>query len=117
MSMKMGAAAFTDKVRFYRLNQTTDEFGGVTSGFESSPFLERRCQFRPANARERMEAGRPEASVIGVIRLRRSKAVMEVTAADKAEINGVDYQIRSDPITLGGRDLFIEFDVERGVAI
>lgn len=113
----ISAGDLVDEVKFYRRNATADAYGNPSSGYEVTPYLTRRCQFRTERARERMEAGRLEASAAGIIRLRREDAVMAISPADKVEINGTAYQIRSDPLTNGRRDRVVEFNVERGVAI
>lgn len=113
----ISAGELTETVAFYRRNDTTDDYGNPTSGYEATPYFSARCKFEPLRSRERLEAGRLSGTVAGTIWLRRSADAEAITAADKAVINGVEYQLRSPPVTTGYRDRFVEMDVERGVVV
>lgn len=72
-------------------------------------------QFMPESGRERLEAGRLEAALAGVLRVRSSIQARTITASHRVLIDGAAHQIRSiaNP---DQRRRFIEFVVERGVA-
>lgn len=112
----MAAGPMRDRVAFHRLNATADDYGNPTSGYAATAFLERWGAFRPERGRERLQAGRLEAAVAGVLTVRSDSGTRGVTEADKAVIGGADYQIRS--ITNPDRrGRFLEMTLERGVAV
>lgn len=106
----------TNRVAFYRPD-ATGSFGDETDGYADTPYCERWCEYVPQSGRERMEAGRLEASTLAIIRLDKDSTTETITAADKAEINGVPHQVRSNPISRGVRDRMIEIEVEEGVGL
>lgn len=111
----MASGSMRDRVEFFRLNATADEYGNETSGFAEAAFLSRACEFMPEMGRERMEAGRPESSGMAKIRVIRDSETAAVTTADKAVIRGEDYQVRYIEPHSHGRDRYML--LERGVAV
>lgn len=111
-----GAGQLRDRVRFERSGDIPDGGGGTVEGWESIEGLANvRGAFMPERSRERLEAGRLESAVAGTLKVRSSNASREVTAADRAIINGQPYAIRS--VTNPDRhNKYLEMSVERGVA-
>tara|TARA_Y100000815_G_scaffold228067_1_gene216877 strand:- start:305 stop:646 length:342 start_codon:yes stop_codon:yes gene_type:complete len=110
-----GAGQLRDRVSFYRLTEADDGYGNVHSGWADDPFLTVWGAFQPERGRERLEAGRMESAVAGVLTVRSSADARAVTPADKVAVKGEDYAIRS--ITNPDRrNRFLEILVERGVA-
>lgn len=73
-------------------------------------------QLAPERGSERVEAGRMEASVGAVLRVRYSADTAAITAGWRALIDGEPYNIRS--VTQPDRrNRIIEMTVERGVAV
>lgn len=108
----MSAGKLSERVAFYRAT-ATGGFGDTSDGFADAPYCERWCQYVPQTGRERIEAGRDEASTLGVIRLRKDSTTETISAADKAVINGVPHRIVSKPISRGQRDRMIELEVDQ----
>lgn len=110
------AGTLRHTVAFYRLDTTTDDYGNVSSGYAATPLCTRKADLQLQRGRERIESGRLEDAVAGVLTVRNDPDTRLVTAADKVVVDGVDYQIRGVPTpVLWNR--FLEFAVERGVAI
>ena len=76
-----GAGQLRDRAAFYRLNATPDGYGNTSTGWAASPFLTVWAAFRPERGRERVEAGRLESAVAGVLTVRSSSDTRAVTAA------------------------------------
>lgn len=102
------------RAEFYRRNETRDDYGNVSSGWTATPFLRVWAGLEMERGRERIEAGRLESAVSGVLTVRFSTETRAITAADKVRIGGEDYAIRTitDP---DRRRRFLEMVVERGV--
>lgn len=69
----------------------------------------------PERGRERLQAGRLESPVAGILRIRSSSQVRTITEAHRATIDGVPYQIRSI-VNPDSRGKYLDMVVERGVA-
>ncbi len=110
----MSIGQLRDRVAFHRLDSTADDYGNVSSGYSATAFLTVWGGFKPERGRERLEAGRLEASHAGVLTVRSSSDTRGVTEADQVRIDGVAYQIRTiaNP---DRRGRFLEMTVERGV--
>ena len=112
----MNPALLRERVAFHRLDAAADGYGNASSGFAAAPFLRTRGRLQMERGRERLEAGRTESAVAGVLTIRSSIAARTVTAADKAVIDGDDYQITA--ITNPDRkNAMLEISVVRGVAV
>lgn len=110
----MAICGLRRRVEFQRLDQTSDEYGNVTAG-TWAPITTVWGELRETRGRERVLAGALDAPMSGVLRVRRSTQTAAITEADRAVIDGEEWNIRGrrDP---DGRRAWIEFDVERGVA-
>jgi SPP1 family predicted phage head-tail adaptor len=109
----MAAGPLRDRISFYTKSQAADGRGG----FDRTLVL--RCtvwgSFTPARSRERVEAGRLESAVDGVMRIRSSSDTRSITADWIARLDGVDYNIIA-VMNADRRDRFITLEVRRGVA-
>ncbi len=72
--------------------------------------------FRPERGQERLEAGRLESAVAGVLTVRSSSQTRQVTAEWRVMIRGEPYQIRA-VTNPDQRSKYLELTVERGVAV
>lgn len=117
----VASGVLEQRVRFERQVIGVDDGYGNTLPGSWSPLFTCWASFRPESGRERLEAGRLEATMRGVIRVRRSADSKGVTAADRVvfvagRYVGMVCQIRSTPVTsIDGAT--IEFTAEQGVAI
>lgn len=108
------AGALRDLVTFQELSIVEDEGGGGEGTWEDfvGPVC---CQVVDRRGRERLEAGRLEASFTSLLRVRSSTETRTVTEEHRAVINGVPHQIR----TISNPDrsnTWLEMMIERGVA-
>lgn len=107
------AGARNTLVVFRRRVDTPDAGGGFSSAWSEIS----RCwaRFRPERGIERLQAGRVNAVLAGVLTAPSSTETRALDEACQALIDGQDYQIRSiaDP---DGRNKDLEITVERGVA-
>ena len=116
----MAAGPLRDRVEFYRRNTTETGWGTPTTGFAETPFCTRRGGVQVQRARnqsiETVDAGRLQSSTMVALTIRSDSITRTITEADKAVIDGVDYQIRS--ITNPDRrEKWLELVLERGVGI
>jgi len=74
-------------------NPETDEYGNTKAGW--SPLMSLWADIRETTGKERVEAGRVEASRTSTIRIRRSSATAGITEADRIQARGVAWNIRS----------------------
>lgn len=102
------------RVAFHRLDAVADVYGNVSAGFSATAFVSRWCAMTPESGRERVEAGRLQSANTARIRLRDDSVSRTVTTADKAVIDGADWQIRY--IEPRDRSGFLWMTIERGVA-
>jgi SPP1 family predicted phage head-tail adaptor len=115
------AGILEQRVRFERQVAGADDgYGNVLPGSWTELFT---CwaSFRPESGRERLEAGRLEATLRGVLRVRRGSDARGVAASDRVvfvagRYVGLVCQIRATPIPSADGS-FIEFELEEGVAI
>lgn len=109
----MPAGQLRDQVTFQRATRTADGAGGATLVWQNVRTVW--GGFRPQRGRETLEAGRLESAVAGVLTVRSSPDTRDITAADRVQIDGASYQIRT--ITNPDRrNKMLEMVVERGVA-
>jgi SPP1 family predicted phage head-tail adaptor len=117
--MGISAGRLDRMVIFQAETQTSDGAGGYSLSW--STVLTAWAEFRPERGRERIEAGRLEAALGGVLRVRSSVASRAITEGNRVLIpptgeaaeDGETYQIRS--ISDPDRQ-FREMTVEKGVA-
>ncbi|WP_119270860.1 phage head closure protein [Taklimakanibacter deserti] len=107
------AGTLNKRVTFQHELRTPDGGGGFAR--EWSEIATVWGGFSPERGSERLEAGRLEGSLFGVLRVRSSPTTRTVKVADRVKIDGVDHQIRSisNP---DQRNRMLDILVERGVA-
>lgn len=112
----MTAGMMRQVAAFHRLDGVADGFGNADGGFAATPFLTVPGDLRVDRPRERLAAGRMESPQAAVLRLRWSPEAAAITPADKAVIDGVDWQVRgvTDP---DGRRRWLDLSLETGVAV
>ena len=110
----MRGGKLRERVVFEKEVQTPDGGGGYELSW--APLKETRGQLMLERGRERVEAGRIESAVAGVLRVRWQPGLNELSADDRAVIDGVAYNIRS--VTQPDRrNRALEIVLERGVAV
>lgn len=113
------ARNFREPVRFQRKSSdgTRDDFGNLSG--EWAELLSARGWLRETPGKERIEAGRLEASATATLRLRVTPTgpAWQITAGDRVEARGHLWKIASAPIDPEGRGTIIEFILERGGAV
>lgn len=109
----MRAGSLNKRVTFERRRAIDD--GGGGGGIVWEAFLTVWGGLRPERGRERLEAGRLEAVVAGVLQVRSSSDARGVTEADRVVIDNVPHQIRAI-VNPDQRNRMLEMTVERGVA-
>lgn len=107
----MPAGGMRSRVAFERIVTVPDGAGGQSAGW--GVVYRCRGQYRPERGRERIEAGRMEAAMAGVLRVRSCSQARDLTESDRVLIDGIVFQIRaiSNP---DGRNKHLELSVERG---
>ncbi len=119
--MTLPAGNLEQRVRFERQTPGADDGYGNILPSSWTPLFTCWASFNPEKGREIVEAGRLEATMRGVLRVRRSTDSRGVTSADRVvfvqgRYNGKVMQIRGTPIdAIDGAS--IEFVLEQGVAI
>lgn len=110
----MPAGSLRKRLTFETEGETPDGGGGYVAGWSTIATVW--GSFRPERGRERLEAGRLEGAVAGVVRVRSSATTRTITEKDRVTFGGDSYQIRSltNP---DQRNKFLEFLVEKGVAV
>jgi head-tail adaptor len=117
----VASGVLEQRVRFDRQVAGVDDGYGNTLPAAWSPLFTCWASFKPETGRERLEAGRLEATMRGVLRVRRSADSKGVSAADRVvfvagRYFGMVCQIRSTPVaSIDGS--VIEFVLEQGVAV
>lgn len=107
------AGTLNKRVTFQSETRTPDGGGGFTREWILVATVW--GGFVPERGSERLEAGRLEGSLSGVLRVRSSSTTRTVKVADRVIIDGVPHQIRSiaNP---DQRNRMLDILVERGVA-
>lgn len=109
----MRAGQMRDRVTFQEAQEVSDGGGGYDVTW--SPVATVWGSFIPERGSERVQAGRIENPVSGVLRIRYSSDVSGIDETYRALIDGVVYNIRS--VTQPDRrQRAIEMIIERGVA-
>lgn len=113
------ARNFRDPVQFQRKisDGQRDGLGNLSGAWQ--PFLSARGWLRETSGKERIAAGRLEASATATLRLKvtRSAPAWQVTAEDRVLVRGQIWSVVSAPIDPVGRGTVIEFTLERGGAV
>lgn len=107
------AGRMNKRVVFERKTHVDDGGGGGTTTWSTLTTVA--AAFFPERGRERLEAGRLEAAVAGVLRIRWSNTAKDITENDRVKIDSVPYQIRAI-MQPDQKRRQIEMLVERGVA-
>lgn len=110
-----GIGQLADRVSFFRLDGVEDTLLNESTAFAAEPFAVRWCNLVEKSGRERLRSDQQESAVMAVIQLRYDSVVATITHADKAVIDGVDYQIRT--VIPDRRERWVDLMVERGTAI
>jgi head-tail adaptor len=117
--LTIAAGTIDGRVRFDRVVLADDGFGNVeTTGW--TEIVSRWVRVKPEKGRERVEAGRLESTMRGVVVVRRCGVTQAITAADRAVFiagpySGKVVNIRS--LMPGADSTYIEIIFEEGVAI
>jgi len=107
-----GAGDLRTIVRFDRLTETADGYGGRSNHW--STVATTNCQFRAKSGRETLETGRIEATATATLRCR-GPSVVGIDESCRATLNGVQWNIRS-VIPFGQRGEWVDMVVERAGA-
>lgn len=89
----MKAADLRERITIQRQTETVDEYGNVTGAW--ADHLTVWADIRETLGKEKVEAGRVEASRTATIRVRRSSATAGITEADRIQARGAAWNIRS----------------------
>lgn len=102
------AGKLVNSCRFERRNETADAYGNVSTGWAT--LVSRKGWLKFGSSRERIEGGRTESAVMGTLWLRADAATRAITAADRVEIDGAMYAIRSAvaPAQTGRVEMVVE---------
>lgn len=108
------AGQLNKRITFQSEIRTADGGGGFARSWGGD--LTVWGQFVPERGSERLEAGRLEASLAGIVRVRHSSETAAIGESHRVLIDGEPFQIRSiaNP---DQRRRVLEFTVEKGVAI
>lgn len=107
----MSAGRLRDRVTFQESVDTPDAAGGVYQSWRNVVTVWGALQ--EERGRERVEAGRLESGVAGILTVRSSSETRDLGAANRVVVNEINYQIRSisNP---DRRNKYLELVVERG---
>lgn len=107
------AGLFRKRVTFQKEIRAADGGGGFERSWGADLVVW--GQFTPERGQERLDAGRLEASLGGILRVRGSTQTLAITTAHSVLIDGERFQVRSiaNP---DQRDAVLEMTVEKGVA-
>lgn len=108
-----GAGALSERVTFQRATRGDDGYGNVVVGW--ADHLTVWADVRETTGKERVDAGRIEASATATVRVRASGATRALTAADRMAARGETWNIRSI-VPVGSDRSMLDLLVERGVA-
>ena len=116
----MSGLNLRERITFQRLTEGTDIYGNVVNGWadiETAPDMPLTvwADIRETPGKERVDAGRVEASATATIRIRSSAATRGVTEADRIMARGHVWNIRGIA-PLGNKNAFLDILCERGVA-
>lgn len=116
----MTAGRLRDRITFQRLTEGDDGYGNTVTGWAN---MERSAgvaltvwaDVRETPGKERVEAGRVEASRTATIRIRASSEVAGITEGDRVMVRGSAWNIRSIA-PVGNDRAMLDLLVEAGVA-
>lgn len=112
----MRAGRLIKRVTFQREAATDDDGGGQAVSWGNITGLVRiSATFMPERGRERIEAGRLEAAIAGVLQIRSFTLSRTVTEKDRVLIDDIPHQIRAI-VNPDQRNEMLDMTVERGVA-
>ncbi len=89
----MRSGLLNKRAAFERRMLVDDNAGGNTEAW--APLVTVWAQFAPERGRERIQAGRLDAALAGVLRIRSSIESRGIVVTDRATIDGHVYNIRS----------------------
>lgn len=110
----MPAGKLRDRITFQAASQVADGGGG----FETA-WLDQFTvwgQLMVGSVRERLEAGRLEASATAILRIRWSNQALQIKADWRAVIRGQTYNIRQLPEDPTRKRQWVDIQIETGVA-
>jgi SPP1 family predicted phage head-tail adaptor len=102
-----------DRVTFQRATSGDDGYGNVITGW--ADHLTVWADIRETLGKERVDAGRIEASATATVRIRASAASRGLTEADRMIGRGVTWNIRSI-VEVGNNRALLDVLCEKGVA-
>lgn len=111
----IGAGDLKHRVTFCRRAQVPDGYGNMVGAL--SDLFTVWAQVMEARGREALDAGRVGETAGAVLTVRASQQVMGILPSDTVRFRGHLWNIRSGPIELVKAPGFLEFALERGVAI
>lgn len=109
----MGAGQLRKRVTFEEEVRISDGAGGYASQWQWPVTVW--GAIMPERGRERLQSGRLESPVAGILRVRSSAQLRTVKESHRVTIDGVPYQIRSI-VNPDSRGKYLDMVVERGVA-
>lgn len=111
----IGAGRLRHRVTFRRRDAVPDGYGNSVGALVDLVTVW--GELMQARGRETLEAGRVGEVVAAVLTVRDSPEIRAILPSDTLHHAGVDWNIRSGPIPLLKERGFVEFALERGVAI
>jgi SPP1 family predicted phage head-tail adaptor len=109
----MTAGQMRERVTFQRQTGGSDIYGNVVTGW--ADHLTVWADIRETLGKERVDAGRIEASATATVRIRASNATRALTEADRMIGRGVTWNIRSI-VEVGNNRAMLDVLCEKGVA-
>lgn len=109
----MSAGKLRERVTFQRATSGDDGYGNVVTGW--ADHLTVWADVRETVGKERVDAGRVEASSTATVRVRASSATRGLTEADRIVARGDTWNIRS-VAPVGNDRAMLDILCERGVA-
>lgn len=109
----MTAGSLRDRVAFQRATTGDDGYGNITTAW--SDHLTVWANVRETLGKERVDAGRVEASRTATIRVRQSPDTLGLTEADRVLLHGKPWNIRSIA-RVGNDGAMLDILIEAGVA-
>ena len=89
----MRSGQLRERIIIERQSEAPDEYGNVTGEWADQMTVW--ADIRETTGKEKVEAGRVEASRMATIRVRRSSQTAAITEADRVQARGVAWNIRS----------------------
>ena len=112
----MRAGRLNKLVTFQRESTSDDGGGGqVVTWVNITGLVRISASFTPERGRERLEAGRLESAVAGVLRMRSFTLARTITEKDRVMIDDIPHIIRAI-VNPDGRNEQLEMTIERGAA-